>query len=216
MIEVKIIAIEAPVDPWGSDLFYDREVINATASAKGYTVIDFFQNVDDLVAKIRPLIAAPNKCLHLLEIIGHGCPGRLDGMAEEGDLLTIWAESVAYWGRQLMTLAPLGAPRGWCEDDCSIYLSGCNTGLSHIPEDSSKSIAEMLADAMPFSQTSFLHHITVYGSKGYVSGTNMNGDEKTFSSYSSLLPDFGGVDAPAYKGSSDAKGNACWIPYKNW
>lgn len=204
-VELKIIAIAGP-DHQGSGLTFDRDLIHAGAPARGYQVIDFFQGVAGLMASIRSLLDSPRKCLKILEIVAHGQP-----LAHND----ISSRSVATWGRQLMTLAPLGCAQGWAESECAIYLCGCNTGLSHIPHDGDPSIAQSLAEAIPFSATGFRHHIKVYGSKGYLAGTHMNGDEKTDRTYSEGIWPFD-TEHPSRKGGADATGGNCWLSYNNW
>jgi len=196
--QIKIIAMEKRMPDW------DR--VLTTARGRGYFAFEFDGDIIDLITKIRALLDSPTKCLRILEIDGHGTPLSCNGL----DLST-----VPIWGQQLMTLAPLGCARGWCEPECSIYLSGCNTGLSHIPMDPNTSVAQQLAEAMRFNPATFNHHITVYGSKGYLSGTNMNGDEVTEREYSEGIWPFS-TDHPAKKGASDATGSKCWLPYRNW
>ena len=93
-------------------------------------------------------------CLSTLEIFAHGNPGVVNGanMTKVRELAT---------GLMSLTLC----------DEVSLFLSACSTGCTSrgIPV----SIAETLANLMPFRRGHFEHHIWVHGTAGTKRGSHM-------------------------------------------
>ena len=226
---MKVLAL--PQQGWKNDAERDQfknAVRNANPS--GYVVIFDFTGIGDLVARIRAAMQSDpdHPCLILLEIWAHSNPVVADGMAYT---------AVAAWATELMTLV-------WC-DNADIYLAGCNTGLTlSVPagtaSGSAGPIAKALADAMPFDNATFPHHIVVHGSAGYLSGCNAVGPPSTECTIAStwqrvsrfakfvwgfisggplggvLAAGTVGVDWPPYPGCRGTSGAGVWNDFKNW
>jgi hypothetical protein len=175
-------------------------------------VMDYL-HVDDLVQQVDALLAIdPDKpCLRSLEIWAHANPGLINDLSTGG---------APNWGTKLKTLK-------WC-DNGSIYLAGCNTGLSlgaPFPPARRVPIAKSLADAMRYDPASFPVHITVYGSAGYLHGCHTIGrtsTERTFTETSwhaawTLPPIWREKTVwEPYDNSRDATGDQVWNEFYNW
>jgi hypothetical protein len=181
---------------WPGDTLLEEDgAVDRALPAEWGRVMDY----DDLDALIsltaQELDLDPDHpCLRSLEVDAHGSPTGCDA---------IQAASIAAAGQKLMTLK-------WC-DNGSIYLAGCNTGNKIPGAGNAKSVAEQLANAMAYNASSFPHHITVYGSNGYLSGTHMQGNEST-----SPTTRIDGTDYPGYTDGQQASGSACWREFRNW
>jgi hypothetical protein len=165
-----------------------------------WVLVENFRGIADLVNIIRALIAADpdHPCLSALEIHAHANPGQCD---------SLWRSNVATEGARLRRAK-------WC-DNGSIYLAGCNTGLtdaSYIEVPNRGSLAKRLATALKYTPGSFENHITVYGSAGFLTGTHFDKSAKIVAS-----PTRDGVDVPPYEGARDAAKEAdCWNAFPNW
>lgn len=195
---------------WDSQNQYDREearlVRNAPAS---WEVILGYDDLPDLINKINQylIIDPDHPCLKTLEIDAHGNPTSINDMSRL---------DVNAWAIQLKTLP-------WC-DEASIYLSGCNTGLTRTTRITNPArvgpIAQQLANAIAFNATTFAHKIWVYGSNGYLSGTHVEGSEKTIDSFTERnltwsFPPWTTTVWKKYPGATNSSGNACWVGFKN-
>lgn len=158
---IKVLAI--PSHGWNYDGeqadFMDR--IRA-CNPSGYYVINGFGGAADLRQRIQNLMDndPAHPALELLEIWAHGNTGKMDGISVNN------VAGAAGWGAALKGL------NSWA-DNASIYLSGCNTGLT------ASSVAKALAGAMPFDAGQFAHRITVYGAAGYLYGMNACGGTRS-------------------------------------
>ncbi|UPW17532.1 hypothetical protein M0C34_14980 [Agarivorans sp. TSD2052] len=195
---------------WDSQNEYDgieaRLVRNAPSS---WEVILGYDNLADLITKINQLLTIDpdHPCLKTLEITAHGNPISINDMSRV---------DVNTWAAQLKTL-------NWC-DEASIYLSGCNSGLPRTTRLTNPAqvgpIAKQLANALPYNASSFAHKIKVYGSKGYLSGTHVEGNEDIVDSFTEYnfswsLPPWSKTRWTKYPGGTNATGNACWASFKN-
>ncbi len=109
------------------------------------------------------------------------------------------------------------------DDNCFIYLSGCNTGAyDHVIEIPPQGpIAQRLANAMLFDSPKrgggiYHHHLIVYGSRGFLSGTHFQGNTATTVDYT----DSNGHHYHSYDTAQEVKRdhkdpNACYFPFKN-
>jgi hypothetical protein len=201
-------------DGWNSDdehLNFSADLTNGISPDTGL-VLDY-HNVDELVQQVGLLLTIdPDKpCLRSLEIWAHGNPGLINDLGTGG---------AANWGAKLKTLK-------WC-DVCTIYLAGCNTGLSlgpPFPAARRVPIAKSLADAMKYDSATFPVHITVYGSAGYLSGCHSIGRTSTQTSFTETSWHAGWTFPPIwrektvwepYDGSRDASGDQVWNAFQNW
>lgn len=195
---------------WGSKNQYDGEETRIVRNApSNWEVILGYDDLADLINKIdQYLIIDPDHpCLKTLEIDAHGSPTSINGMTRT---------DVTTWATQLKTLP-------WC-DEASIYLAGCNTGLTKSTRITNPAvvgpIAKQLANAMAFNQATFAHKIWVYGSNGYLSGTHVEGNEKTVETFTEYnwawsFPPLTKTVWEKQPGGSNATGDACWIGFKN-
>jgi hypothetical protein len=173
---------------------------------KGDSMI-IYDDVGDLVSQVGAILTAKNDCLGMLDVDAHGNPLLCN-------LLT--NSNVDAWGKALMAIA-------WC-DNASLYLDSCNSACSEFgpgwntrPQTPTSvgPIAGALRDAMEYDSSTFPIHLTVYGSRGYLSGTHIAGTEKTETSY------FSGhlwwrQYHHRYANASAGTGPAAWEPFKNW
>ncbi|MGA7179689.1 MAG: hypothetical protein WBX11_08910 [Thiobacillaceae bacterium] len=159
---IKVLAIPSSGWNYGGEQadFVDR--IRA-CNPSGYYVINGFSDAADLAQRIQSIInGLPNyPALEQLEIWCHAHSGKIDG---------ITVLNVATWSQALKGIS------SW-SDEASIYLSGCNSGLT------GRSVAQALANAMPFQVGQFEHHIHVYGAAGYLYGNHACGDARTECTY---------------------------------
>ncbi|WP_026959369.1 hypothetical protein [Aliagarivorans taiwanensis] len=195
---------------WDSQADYDAEETRIVRNLPNtWEIILGYDNLADLITKVNQLLTINpgNPCLKVLEIVAHGNPISINDMSRL---------DVTNWAAQLKTL-------NWC-DEAEIYLSGCNTGLPRTTriQDPARvgPIAQQLAKAMPFDAQNFAHKIRVYGSKGYLSGSHGEGNEKivdSFNEYNFALawPPVSRTVWQRYPGGSSATGNACWANFKN-
>ncbi len=221
MSTIKVIAL--PSTGWNytgeqSD-FMDRI---RNCNPNGYYVINGFTDANDLKTKIQNIIDNDGSypALELLEIWCHGHNGRIDG---------ITTPNTNVYGQALKSIT------SWT-DEASIYLSGCNTGLTP------RSVAKALAAEIKFEAGQFEHKITVYGAAGYLYGFNGCNNTRTECTYirrgekvkkffafvwgviksgGSLLQgalEAGTVDVEfkPFAGCRDASGAASYNAFKNW
>jgi hypothetical protein len=171
----------------------------------GFKYIENFKDIDQLVQIIRALIDSdPDKpCLQVLEIHAHANPSVIDSLFITGSKMTALKEA----GKALKRAK-------WC-DSGSIYLSGCNTGLTEsgvITVPPIGSIAQELAKAMPYDPSKFPTHITVYGSAGYLRNTHFDGKaviRATITDKSGDQPPFDGARSTSVEKN-------CWNGFNNW
>ncbi|SHM65186.1 hypothetical protein SAMN04488057_102488 [Cyclobacterium lianum] len=195
---------------WDSQNQYGRTEARIVRNApNSWEVILGYDDLPDLINKINQLLTIDpdHPCLKTLEIYAHGNPVAINDLSRS---------DVNSWASQLKTLS-------WC-DEASIYLSGCNTGLMRTTRITNPlvtgPIAKLLADALQFNATSFAHRIWVYGSKGYLSGSHVEGSEKTVDTFTERelalsIPPWTTTIWEKFPGGSNATGNACWIGFKN-
>jgi len=131
-------------------------------------------------------------CLNTLEIFAHGNPGAIDG----ADM-----NSVRELADGLRSL-------NLC-DEVSIFLSGCSTGCTS--RGILVSVAEKLANLMPYQRGTFEHHIWVHGTAGRKFGCHMLRDKPRWRTT---------VERNDYIGSRDAGGSLsaeakCWNYWPN-
>ncbi|MBV7332819.1 RHS repeat-associated core domain-containing protein [Chloroflexi bacterium TSY] len=156
----------------------ERERLVKAAPHKGYGYFSY-QNLDNLLTFLKKMAPkAGYNCIRTLEIKAHANPYTINGI--KGANIRSFAQR-------------LSKEVKWC-CPCSIYLSGCNTGLKSAP------IAQALANAT---------NCTAYGSVGYLRGTHMEGNEDTDREVI-----YQGHKYEPYDGSKEAKGNDVWKPIK--
>jgi hypothetical protein len=115
--------------------------------------------------------AAAGNAIETLDLDGHGSPQSFSGMGPS---------DIEAFGRSLRTVTGFSA-------NSIIYLDGCNTGLTD-----AVCISQVLADAVGCS---------VYGSKGYLTGTYAEGTAHCYPTLDGGAP---------YPGSVEAQGDAVW------
>jgi hypothetical protein len=180
----------------------EKSAENAAKRQASLFALKRFNGVDDLVARIERLMKSqPNiPCLRSLEIRAHGNPVDIDDFQ---------VNDAGAWGTKLRTLT-------WC-DQASVYLSGCNTGLSRRPGlTPSGPIAKELRDSMRFTPGSFEVRLTVYGTAGYKYGSHAEGNTRVTREVTSSFLFWSTVRSEAFPGSRDASGAKAWIAFKNW
>lgn len=121
-------------------------------------------------------VRAAGNPVEVLDIVCHGAPTIFD----HTDMST-----VNLFGSELSKLPGFSS-------DSVIYLDACNTGLTST---FGGPIAQSLANAAG---------CTVYGTKGYMTGTFAEATERCFRSTSGL---------PPYPGGTNAVGRNVWIPF---
>jgi len=202
-VGMKIIAIPNFTTPGmgGSGLSGEQTRVIANAPAHDYQVVTGYTSLADLIAKIKPILDADNfNCMELLEIDAHGNPNMANGITHA---------NAATFGTLLRTL-------NLC-DTVDIYLSGCNTGVNvagNIP------VAQAISANAPTVANDNIQ-VTVYGSVGYMSSTNMEGngrtsrDATTSAGYFPPYPDASdGIHQGVYPGSYEAVGSACFRAFR--
>jgi RHS repeat-associated protein len=148
----------------------------------GGTVIDFANrgNLDDVIAGLAEITSQGSISRFFR---GQHCIRTLEIHAHANpDIIDgITTQNAADIGAKLKQRVK------WC-CPCTIYLAGCNTGLGDM--------AQRLSTATG---------CTVYGSRGYLSGTHSEGNENC-----SKECDYEGHHYDAYPGSIDGRGADCW------
>ncbi len=185
----------------GTHLNTTRAAYAAHHRAKSHKMTPDFTSIPDLWAKIRTIcMGPPVHCLHTLEIGAHGSPDSIDGISD-----AIGSDNTDVFAAQMMQNKDILCDR------VHIYCSGCNTGIDFGPWDS---IAENIADEIPFDLNDFPHRVSVYGTKGYKKqGTsNMRSNEVVKAEWTKN----GRVTHPAYWNGEDATGDAAWNKINNW
>jgi hypothetical protein len=169
-----------------SEEIYSARDRAATESPEYYFVE--YVGVNDLMAQITALLDSQTwtagvppvlhtrPCLEVLELCSHGSEQRCGGVCQ-GNLADVAAaiEGLRY-----------------C-DSLSIYLGGCHTGLRG-------GIAEELARLIPSPARARQYRCTVYGARGYLTGTYAGKDSRVTEDYT----DTKGVLFPAHPGSANA------------
>lgn len=195
---------------WHSQNDYLEEEARVVRNTPGsWEIILGYDDLADLINKINQLLTIDpdHPCLKTLEIDAHGNPTSINDMTRT---------DVNGWSTQLKTL-------NWC-DEASIYLSGCNTGLTLTNRITDPArvgpIAQQLANALQFNASSFAHKIWVYGTNGYFSGSHAEGNESTEDSFTEWelswsIPPWTRTVWEKYPGATNASGNSCWIGFKN-
>jgi hypothetical protein len=158
----------------------ERERIARWAPGHGW-VYTGYNDEGDHVAQISR--AAGGAAITILDFSCHGSPGSFDHTS---------SSTAPQFGRSLAQLLGFGA-------GTPIYLSACNTGLTSrfrtVP------IAQTLADGT---------RCTVYGTKGYMTGTYAEGNEQCYAG-----PDVPPPEGPLepYPGAQTASGRDVWVPF---
>jgi hypothetical protein len=145
----------------------NRARITKTIVQNGYQVVNGYADLADLFGQIRALLKATHwkvggmdvhgACLQLLEVDAHGAPSICDALSRG---------HVAQFVTELKKT-------NLC-DKLDIYLSGCNTAVNNA---NGPSIAQTLSAAGPTRATDNVD-LTVWGTVGYFSGTNAEGNGK--------------------------------------
>jgi hypothetical protein len=198
---MKFIATPDPGVPGlnGNGLEAEFLRVSAAAAGQGYTYVGGWRSLDALFQSIKNTLDTNNfDCIELLEIDAHGSPALCDGVS---------SNATAAFGALLRTVR-------LC-DEVRIYLSGCNTGVRIA---TSESLAQLVSRQTPTEAVDNVR-VTVYGSVGYLSGTNMEGnattgrDARVDCHYYPPYPDVtdGGT---RYPGSSDAAGAASYRGFR--
>ncbi len=221
MSTIKILAL--PATGWNYDNERDDFMGRIRqCNPQGYYVINGFTSAADLKSRIQDTIDNEGDfpALESLEIWAHGHNGKTDGVT---------FINAAGWGQTLKGIT------SWA-DEASIYLSGCNSGLT------GRSVAKALATGMQFETGQFEHHIKVYGAAGYLYGSNACRNPRTecvyirsgerrhkFFAYVWGFITSGGshfqavleaatvdVEFKPYSGCRNATGANAYNEYKNW
>lgn len=161
--------------------------LQAPGATHGYDVLAF-SDIDNLIELLRAMIEESDECIEILEISAHGNPTVCDGLRVEN------AQRV---GEAINRLNKL------CEE-CKIYLSGCNTGVSFPPppQGTMYPMAKILAIST---------NCKVYGSVGYLSGTHAEGNTR-----STPTCNYQGHHYPSYPGAQTEaarQGDNCYQEY---
>jgi hypothetical protein len=133
-----------------------------------------YNDQGDHIAQIK--IVSRGASLEVLDFDCHGAPTIFDHTN---------IGSAFSWARQLSFLAGFSA-------NTSIFLDACNTGLSSVY---GGPIAQIIANGA---------QCTTYGTKGYMTGTYAEGNERCYATVSGL---------PPYPGAKDAIGRNVWIAF---
>jgi len=203
---ISVYAFASPNAPdWCSPSSSEPGQADEVRAAGEYFVVEYESLallVDQILGIQNGLKGKP--CLRVLELHAHGSPCTMNGfMAAYADDIDLLAK-----------------PR-W-SDDSSLYLSGCNTGLtdpqSTDPRWGAVPIAQVIANAIPRAPKAF--RFTVFGTVGYSHGCHALGTTQTWAvggvsilglaTYHYAAPFTGGQDtepdptlpdpaAPAYK-----------------
>ncbi len=199
--EIKIVALPtATRSMHGTGLARTRTVYAANAGARGWELIPRFSSLSVLWNEIRArCIGPPVHCLKELEIGAHGSPDSIDGVFDD-----------IVGGNDDVFGALMRQHKNILCDRVHVYCSGCNTGIDFGPWDS---IAENIADQIPFDNDTFPHRVTVYGTKGYkMQGTShMMGNEDVRATVT-----YRGVTYPSHWNAENARGNDAWNSFNNW
>ncbi len=133
-----------------------------------------YQDLNQLISQIElllqtetwttgnPPVVHKHPCLEVLEISSHSNPTKCGGICS-GDM--------ANFADEIDSLS-------YC-DELKIYLSGCNTGNVY----GGYCLAQSLADLIPSAQRMKQYRCTVYGTKGYQTGTNAGKNSKVTKDY---------------------------------
>jgi hypothetical protein len=159
----------------------DRQRLVPWAATHGW-VFTAYNDQSDHVAQIRQ--AAGGTPIDVLDFDCHGGPGEFDAT---------FSGTALQFGKSLAQIPGFTT-------STSIFLDACNTGLTS--SFASVSIAQILADGS---------RCTVYGTKGYMTGTYAEGTEQCYAG-PNLSPPNGPL--PAYLGAQTASGRNVWIPYQ--
>jgi len=201
MAEINIIAIpDSRANLGGNNLSTARRNMAQRASNAGYQFINNFQDTGDLIAKAKAILDQdPSHCLKRLEIVAHGNPETHDGIGP----LTL----SGFIGRYRNLKDQL------C-DETHILLTGCNTGLQMRARSGLQdSLAQRIAQALPFDPNNFNIHLSVWGLAGYgLQGTTaMERNKEVRARYY-----YRGRRYHPYPGARDATGRNSWNHFNNW
>jgi len=108
-----------------------------------------------------PPVTYHHPCLQVLEIASHANPARCGG---------ICSHNIAQFANAVDALT-------YC-DELKIYFSGCNTGCRNPDSPGDPSLAEALAELLPSASKHKQYRVTVYGTKGYQTGSNAGKDSE--------------------------------------
>lgn len=192
-----------PANGWADTAerrFHENGMRQAAQSQGSLFSVSRYVGVADLVARVQSLIQADPDvpCLRSLEIVAHGNPVTADDFP---------IHDAANWGTQLAVL-------NWC-DEASIYLSGCNTGVSTARSVPSGPLAAALAASMSFQAGTFEVHLTVFGAAGYITGTHAQGNSTVVAEFTTGILLWTEHHEPMV-GARDASGNNAWNAFRNW
>ncbi len=134
-----------------------------------------YNNEADHIAQVRR--ASGGSSLDVLDFDCHGNPTVFDHT---------YLNTAVQFGRTLSQSTGFSG-------NTAIYLDACNTGLSSAY---GGPIAQAVADAA---------RCTVYGTKGYMTGTYAEGNERCYASVNGLAP---------YPGAQDAAGRNVWLSFR--
>jgi len=194
-----IIAMPVPTITGGADMDVARcAALKGAQTRSNWHAINNYPSPFRLIHLVKSqLDHDPWPCLSVLCIVTHGSPLMANGINSQNAAL--WARSYKYF---------LWVQDQKLCDETHIILNGCNTGLRDLS--GADSIAKQIANAIPFDRNNFPIHVTVWGSRGYIKqGTDaMQGNTIVTGGR------IGGL--VSYPGSTNARGQAAWIKFRNW
>ena len=163
--QISIYAYASPNAPGYSPSSTEPARGNEVLAAGEYFVVEYETQdllIDQIVGILDGLQQKPS--LRRLELHAHGDPSGING----------------FTGRYPSDMARFGRIR-W-SDDSSLYLTGCNTGLTDAtattPGDGAVPVAQIWANALPLVPKQF--RFTVYGTVGYSTGCHALGTTATY------------------------------------
>ena len=157
----------------------ERERLRPWCATNGYEYVEY-NGLDDLLSKMSAVLQARPGPIEILEIDAHGNPSTCNNVT---------SGNASTFGRRLSRLSGFSG-------NSVVYLSGCNTGLT----DQGVCVSQLLASAAG---------CTVYGSRGYLSGTHAEGNQQVWATVT-----IDGIVYPPYPGAVDATGSACWQAFR--
>ncbi len=186
---MKFLAVAADLPGLqGSHLEWYRNKVRNDAAANGYSGIDSFTSIANLISTIQGMLDADNfNCLEELVIIAHGSPGTANG---------ITAANAPAFASAFKTLR-------LC-DEVNLYLNSCNTAINTRGH---YCIAQIVSAAGP-TKANDMVQLTVYGSVGYLRGLHMDGKGNERTSGDRIAAGIHGAGYPhGYPDAPDASGN---------
>jgi hypothetical protein len=156
----------------------ERQRIVPWAPAHGWTYTGY-NNESDHLAQIKRVAAG--QPMEVLDFDCHGSPSQFDHT---------YSATALQFGKSVAGIPGFSG-------NTAIYLDACNTGLTS--NFASVAIAQTVADGAG---------CTVFGTKGYMTGTFAENNERCFRGPNLNPP------LPAYPGAQDAQGRNVWIAFR--